>query len=151
MLDGVTVAAYGTTMPLNQVANVIVADSQMLQVTPFDPANLQAIAAAVRNDPSLGLNPSDDGRVVRVAIPPLTGERRAQIAKQLGDKAEECRIALRNVRQEAFKSVKAKKEAKELSEDDAKRAEKEIDKLMADFSHRVESAAQAKEREVMTV
>ncbi len=151
MLDGVTVSAYGTNLPLNQVANVTVADSQMLQITPFDPSNLQAIAVAIRNDSSLGLNPSDDGRVVRVSVPPLTTERRTQIAKQLGDKAEECRISLRNVRQDALKSAKSKKENKELSEDDVKRVEKEVDRLTAEFSGKVEAVTKAKEQEIMTI
>ena len=81
MLDGIQVEAYGQKMPLNQVANVVAPEPQMVTVTPFDPTNLQAISAAIRADQSLGLNPSDDGRLVRVPIPPLTEERRKQIVK----------------------------------------------------------------------
>src|SRR5215469_7354940 len=92
MLDGVMVEAYGAKMPLNQVANIVVPEPQQLQVTPFDQANLQAIASAIRDDQSLGFNPSDDGRVVRVPVPSLTTERRSQIAKQLGERVEDCRI-----------------------------------------------------------
>ena len=124
MLDSIKVEAYGTTMPLNQVANVTAPEAQLLQITPFDPSTLQAISAAIRNDQSLGFNPSDDGRIVRVPVPPLTEERRRQLVRQASDKLEEARIALRNVRQDGLKDAKAKKEAKELSEDDVKMIEK---------------------------
>src|SRR4051794_34630122 len=82
MLDSVTVEAYGTPMPLIQVATITVPESQLIQITPFDPNNLAAISTAIRNNPSLGLNPADDGRVVRVPIPPLNEERRRELAKQ---------------------------------------------------------------------
>ena len=98
MLDGIKVEAYGASMPLNQVANVTAPEAQMLLVTPFDPSNLQNIAAAIRADQSLGFNPSDDGRVVRVPVPALTEDRRKQLVRQVGEKVEEARIALRNVR-----------------------------------------------------
>ncbi len=110
MLDGIKVEAYGAEMPLNQVANVTAPEAQLLQITPFDPSNIQQIAAAIRNDQSLGLNPSDDGRVVRVPVPPLTEERRRQLVKQAAEKLEEARIALRNVRQDGLKEAKRKKE-----------------------------------------
>src|SRR6266852_5174357 len=90
MLDGVMVTAYGTQMPLNQVANVTAPEAQLIQITPFDPNNIQAIAGAIRDNPTLGLNPSDDGRVVRVPIPPLTEERRREYVKSLGGKVEDC-------------------------------------------------------------
>lgn len=151
MLDGVTVEAYGTRMPLNQVANVTVPEATMIQVTPFDIGNVHAISDAIRNDQSLGLNPTDDGRVVRVPIPSLTTERRQQFVKQLGDKAEECRISLRGIRQDAFKAAKAQKESKELSEDDVKRIEKEIVHSMADFNTQIDSLTKAKEQEIMTI
>ncbi|HEX4662341.1 MAG TPA: ribosome recycling factor [Candidatus Saccharimonadales bacterium] len=151
MLDSVQVEAYGSKMPLNQVANVTVPESQSLQITPFDPANLQNIVTAIRNDQSLGMNPSDDGRLVRVPIPPLTEDRRRDIVKQLGEKVEECRIALRNIRQDGIKDAKRKKDAKELSEDDVKHVEKEFDKLMGEFQLQIEAAFKAKEQEIMTI
>jgi len=151
MLDGIMVEAYGTKMPLNQVANVTVPEPQLLQLTPFDPSQIQAIAAAIRNDQSLGFNPSDDGRVVRVPIPPLTEERRRQIIKQTGEKGEEARIALRVVRQDALKDAKRRKDAKELSEDDVKRAEKEIDSLMAEYQDRIDSDLKSKEKDILTI
>jgi len=151
MLDSVHVEAYGQPMPLNQVANVVVSDAQMLSVTPFDPSNLQAIAAAIRADQTLGLNPSDDGRVVRVPIPPLTEERRKQIVKQTSEKVEEARISLRNVRQDALKEAKRLKDAKELSEDDLKRVEKTIDDAVATQNSRIDAIFKDKEKEILTI
>lgn len=151
MLEGVTVEVYGAKMPLNQVANITAPEPQMLQVTPFDPSNLQAIAGAIRADQSLGFNPSDDGRIIRVPVPPLTEERRRQLVKQTSEKVEEARIALRNIRQDALKDAKRMKDAKELSEDDVKRVEKEIDKLMADYQEKIEAAFKAKEKDILTI
>ncbi|HEX6462103.1 MAG TPA: ribosome recycling factor [Candidatus Saccharimonadales bacterium] len=149
MLDGVMVDAYGQKMPLNQVGNVIIADAQLLQVTPFDPNSLQAIVVAIRDNQSLGLNPSDDGRVVRVPVPPLTAERRQQLVKQLGEKVEDCRIVFRNVRHDALKDAKAMKDSKAISEDDYKRIEKTLENAMNDTQAKLEAAAKTKEQEVM--
>lgn len=151
MLDGIKVEAYGTAMPLNQVANITAPEAQLLQITPFDPSNIQAIAAAIRNDQGLGLNPSDDGRVVRVPVPPLTEERRRQLVRQASEKVEEARIALRNIRQDGLKDAKAKKENKELSEDDVKLVEKEFDRLMQEFNGKLEQAFKAKEQDILTI
>jgi len=151
MLDGLTVEAYGQAMPLNQVANVVAAEAQMLTVTPFDPSNLQAIVAAIRADQGLGLNPSDDGRLVRVPIPALTEERRKQIVKQTSEKVEEARIALRNIRQDALKEAKRLKDAKEISEDDQKRIEKSIDESMATYNAHLDTAFKEKEKEILTI
>lgn len=151
MLDGIKVEVYGAEMPLNQVANVTAPEAQLLQITPFDPSNIQQIAAAIRNDQSLGLNPSDDGRVVRVPVPPLTEERRRQLVKQAAEKLEEARIALRNVRQDGLKEAKRKKEGKELSEDDVKLVEKEIDRLMSESQAKLEEIFKAKEKDILTL
>lgn len=151
MLDSVQVEAYGQKMPLNQVANITAPEPQLLQVTPFDPSNVQVIAAAIRADQSLGFNPSDDGRIVRVPVPPLTEERRRQLVKQTGEKVEEVRIALRNIRQDGLKDAKRKKEAKELSEDDVKHIEKEFDKLMSDYQEKIDAAFKAKEKDILTI
>lgn len=151
MLDGLTVEAYGQPMPLNQVANVVAVEAQMLTITPFDPSNIQAIVATIRADQSLGLNPSDDGRIVRVPIPALTEERRKQIVKQTSEKVEEARIALRNIRQDALKEAKRLKDAKELSEDDLKRIEKSIDDSMALYNGQIDTAFKDKEKEILTI
>lgn len=150
-LDGIMVVAYGTPMPLNQVSNVTAPEAQLLQITPFDPSNIQAIAEAIRNDQSLGLNPSDDGRVVRVPIPPLTTERRQGIVKQLGEKVEEAHITCRNVRHDALDTAKKAKNEKQISEDEFGLIEKQIDALMAKTKAEIEVAAKTKEQEIMTV
>jgi len=152
MLSGIAVEAYGQKMPLNQVANVTAPEAQQLLVTPFDPSNIGAISQAIRDDQGLGLNPSDDGRVVRVPIPALTEERRRELVKQLGEKVENARIAMRQVRQDAFKELKRKKDAKELSENDITRIEKDFDhNLMTEYQAKIDTAFKAKEQEVMTV
>lgn len=151
MLDGVMVEAYGAPMPLIQVATVTAPESQLLQITPFDPSNLQAIATAIRNNPSLGLNPSDDGRVVRVPVPPLTEERRRELAKQVGQKQEECMVSLRGVRHEAMDAFDEAKKNKSLGEDDAKRFSNQVEDAMNKTRAEVESLAKAKETEIMTV
>ena len=151
MLDGVLVEVYGQKMPLNQVANITAPEPQLLQVTPFDPSNVQAVSASIRNDQSLGFNPSDDGRIVRIPVPPLTEERRRQLVKQTSEKVEEARIALRNIRSGGLKDVRRKKEAKELSEDDVKQIEKEFDKQMADYQAKIEAAFRAKEKDILTI
>lgn len=151
MLDSIKVEVYGSLMPLNQAANITVPEPQLLQITPFDPSNLQTIVGAIRADQSLGLNPSDDGRVVRVPVPPLTEERRRQLVKQTSEKVEEARIALRNIRQDALKDAKRKKDAKELSEDDVKAVEKAIDRLMAMYQEKIEEAFKVKEQDILTI
>lgn len=151
MLDGVVVEAYGATMPLNQVANVTAPEASMLLITPFDPSNIAAISSAIRGEQNLGFNPSDDGRVVRVPVPALTEERRKQLVKQAGEKVEEARIALRNVRQDALKEAKRLKEDKQLSEDDLKRVETEIDRLVHDNQGKLDELFVVKEKEILTV
>lgn len=151
MLEGVLVEVYGTRMPLNQVANVTAPEAQMILVTPFDPSNIVSISAAIRDNPSLGLNPSDDGRVVRVPVPSLTEERRHQLVKQVGEKVEEARIAMRNVRQDALKDAKKMKEDKEMGEDDYKRVEKEVDSVMSANQDKIDEIFKAKEKDVLTI
>lgn len=151
MLDSIQVEAYGQRVPLNQVANVTAPEAQLLTITPFDPTTLQAVVAAVRADQAMGLNPSDDGRIIRVPIPPLTEDRRKQIVKQTSEKVEEARIALRNIRQEALKETKRLKDAKELSEDDQKRSEKAIEDLMADANAKLDLLFKEKEKEILTL
>ena len=146
MLSGIKVEVYGQFMPLNQVANITAADATLLVITPFDPANIQAITTAIRADQSLGLNPADDGRVIRVPIPALTEERRKEIVKNASTKVEEAKVALRNVREDARKALK---NTEEISEDVKKRAEKEIDNLTKEFSDKIEDDFKAKSEEIM--
>lgn len=151
MLDSILVEVYGAKMPLNQAANITAPEPQLLQITPFDPSNIQVIAAAIRNDQSLGFNPSDDGRLIRVPVPALTEERRKLLVKQTSEKVEEARIALRNIRQDGLKDAKRKKDAKELSEDDVKGIEKEFDKLMSDYQSKIDASFRAKEQDILTI
>lgn len=146
MLSGIKVEAYGQFMPLNQVANITAADATLLVITPFDPSTIQAIASAIRADQSLGLNPADDGRVIRVPIPALTEERRKEIVKNASSKVEQAKVAIRNIREDARKAIKA---AEELGEDTKKRAEKEIDDLTKEFSDKVDAEFKAKSDEIM--
>lgn len=147
MIASVKVEAYGQWMPLNQVANVVVADATLLTVTPFDPANLQNISAAIRNDSTLGLNPADDGRIVRVPIPGLTEERRREIVKTASAEVENAKIAIRNIREDARKDIKAA----ELPEDAKKRAEKDIDELTKTYTDKVDAEFKQKEAEIMKI
>lgn len=151
MLDGVTVEAYGTPMPLKQVASIAVPEATMIQLTPFDPNNLQAIADAIRNDQGLGLNPTDDGRVIRVPIPPLTEERRRELAKQVGAKQEECMIQLRNARHGALDLINQAKKDKDIGEDEAARLHKQIDEAMKAAQTDAEKAAKAKEADILSI
>lgn len=148
MLSGVKVEVYGQFMPLNQVANITTADATLLVITPFDPTNIAAISAAIRADQSLGLNPADDGRVIRVPIPALTEERRKEIVKNASAKVEEAKVALRNVREDARKAIKV---AEEMSEDVKKRAEKEIDEITKEFNDKVDAEFKTKSEEIMKI
>ncbi len=148
MLSGIKVEVYGQFMPLNQVANINAADATLLVITPFDPANIQNISAAIRADQALGLNPADDGRVIRVPIPPLTEERRKEIVKAASSKVEEAKVAIRNIREDARKTIKI---ATEIGEDAKKRAEKDIDELTKEFGDKIDSEFKNKSNEIMKI
>jgi ribosome recycling factor len=151
MLDGVTAEAYGQPMPLIQLATITAPEAQLIQITPFDPSNLQAIATSIRNNPSLGMNPTDYGHVVRVNVPPLTEERRKQLARQVSDKVEETMVRLRGARHDALKAADQAKKDKDIGEDDAKRIEKQVDEVMNVQRAAIDQLAKAKETEIMTV
>ena len=123
----------------------------MLLVTSFDPSNITAIEASIRANEALGFNPSDDGRVVRIPVPPLTEERRKQMVRLASEKVEDVRISMRNIRQDALKEAKNLKENKELSEDDLKLIEKEIDKLMSEMQTKIDAIFDSKKKEILTV
>lgn len=150
MLSSIVVEAYGVPTPLNQVANVTTPEAQLLQISPFDPSNVKAIVDSIRMS-NLGFNPSDDGRIIRVPIPPLTEERRREMVKMLGEKVEDCRIAMRTIRQDALKDAKRMKDNKELSEDDVKAVEKGIDDDMKDYQGKIDHVFREKEKEIMTL
>jgi ribosome recycling factor len=151
MLDGLMVEAYGTQMPLIQVGSVSTPESQLLQITPFDPNNIQAISTAIRNNASLGMNPMDDGRVVRVPIPPLTEERRREYVKVVGSKLEDTMVSLRNIRHDALRDIDQAKKDKTIGEDEATRLQKQVDEAMTKTKSEAETAAKSKEQEILTV
>lgn len=151
MLDGIMVEAYGTPMPLRQVANVTAPEAQLIQVTPFDPNNLEAISNAIRDDQGLGLNPSDDGHVVRIQIPALTEERRRELAKQISAKQEDCMIKLRAARHEAMDAINKLKKDKQIGEDDAKRLSGQVEEAMGKARGEAETASKAKEADILTL
>lgn len=151
MLDGLMIEAYGVSMPLIQVGQVTAPEAQLLQITPFDPGNLPAISTAIRNSPNLGMNPMDDGKVVRVPIPPLNEERRREYVKVVSGKVEDTMISMRNARHEAMDAIDNAKKDKEIGEDEAKRLKQLIEDAMNKAKADVDGAAKTKESEIMTI
>jgi len=151
MLDNVKVEVYGQQMPLKAAGNITAPEAQLLQITPFDPNNLQAISNAIRDDQSLGLSPTDDGRVVRISIPPLTTETRASMVKIIGQKVEDCMITSRQARHDGFKKLEQGEKDKDISKDDRIRYEKQIDDLLTKHKQEVDRLAAEKEKELMTI
>jgi len=151
MLDGIIVEAYGQEMPLKAVGSITAPEAQLLQITPFDAANLTAISNAIRDNQSLGLTPTDDGRVVRINLPPMTAENRQAMVKILNQKLEESLIAARNARHEAFHKAEQSEKDKTMSRDELERLKKDVDDLLAKQKGEVENLAKAKEAEILTV
>ena len=150
-IDNIKVEVYGQQMPLKAVGNITAPEAQLLQITPFDPNNIQAISAAIRDDQSLGLSPTDDGRVVRISIPPLTTETRASMVKIINQKVEECMVTSRQARHEAFHKGDQAEKDKEISKDDRIRFEKQIDELLSKQKTEVDALSASKEKELMTI
>jgi ribosome recycling factor len=150
MLDSVTVDYYGSQMPLNQIAQVHASEAQLLTVQPFDPTSLPAIEKAIRIA-ELGLNPMNDGKIIRVPVPPLTEERRKDMVKHLNKVLEEHRTAIRNIRRDGNDAIKKAMKEKKITEDDEKRAMEEIQKLTDDEINKMEEMNKGKERELMEV
>ena len=150
MLDGVKVPYYGSEMPLNQIAQVHAAEAQLLTVQPFDPSAIAEIEKALRSG-DLGFNPQNDGKIIRIPIPPLTQERRKEMVKHLHKVLEDHRTAVRNIRRDGNELVKKAKNDKKISEDDEKRALEEIQKLTDDEIKKMEEMCKNKEKEVMQV
>lgn len=151
MVENIPVEVYSQTMPLKALASIMAPEAQSLQITPFDPGNLQAIAEAIRNDQSMGLSPTDDGRVVRIQIPPLTTETRQAMTKLVGQKVEETMIASRQIRHEAINRAEAGEKAKEIGRDELERFKKQVDELMSTQKLEVDKLAETKEKEITTV
>lgn len=150
LLDMVRVDAYGSKMPINQVATVNVPEPRMLLVQPWDKALMGPVEKAIRSA-DLGLNPANDGNVIRVPIPALNEERRREMVRLLHKLAEEGRIAIRHARHEANKRIKSAEQAHEIGEDDARRQTDEIQKMTDEYITRIDHLLKAKEEEVMEV
>ena len=150
ILDTVVVDYYGTPTPLNQMASVHAPEPQMVTVQPWDQTQIGAIEKAIRAA-DLGLNPSNDGKLVRVPIPPLTEERRRQLAKQIHDVAEDHRTAIRNVRRDANDRLKKMMKDKVISEDAERDALAEVQKLTDSHIGKIDELAKVKEQEIMSV
>ena len=150
LLDNVTVDYYGTPTPLNQMASVHAPEAQMLTVQPWDQTQIKNIESAIRSS-DLGLNPSNDGKLIRVPIPPLTEERRRVLAKQVHEAAEDHRTAVRNVRRDANDRLKKMLREKAISEDAERDALEEVQKLTNTYVGKIDELAKTKEQELMSV
>ncbi len=150
MLDGITVDYYGTQTPLNQMGNVSAPEPQMITVQPWDTSQLGAIEKAIRSS-DLGLNPMNDGKLIRVPVPVLTEERRKDLVKHLHKVLEEHRTAIRNIRRDGNDGIKKAMKDKKITEDEERRALEELQKLTDDEIKKMEEMSKTKEKEVMSV
>lgn len=150
LLDGIKVNAYGSQMAIDQVGTMTIPESNMITIKPWDPQVLPAIEKAILGS-GLGLTPASDGNVVRLTIPPLTGERRKELVKQVKKIGEEYKVAIRNIRRDANESLKKMKKDKELSEDEMFRLQEEAQKVTDGYITLVDEITGGKEKEVMAV
>ncbi|NLG86664.1 MAG: ribosome recycling factor [Firmicutes bacterium] len=150
LLDRIMVDYYGSPMPVNQVATISVPEPQLLVIQPWDRSMVNAIEKAILKS-DLGLTPSSDGTVIRLPIPSLTEERRKDLCKAVKKKAEETKVAIRNIRREANDELKSLEKELSISEDETKRRQEEIQKLTDRFVQDIDNLAQAKEKEIMSL
>ena len=150
MLDSVSVEYYGSQMPLNQIATVHAPEAQLITVQPFDPSSLSAIEKSIRGA-ELGLNTMNDGKIIRVPVPPLTEERRKEMVKHLHKVLEDHRTAVRNIRRDGNDAIKKALKDKKISEDEEKRSMDEIQKLTDGEIKKMEDMSKVKEKEVMEI
>ena len=150
LLDGIKVDYYGTPTPLQQVGTLSVPESRMITVTPWDTKMIGPIEKAVQGS-GLGLNPASDGKMVRIPIPPLTEERRKELAKMVRKMAEDARVAVRNVRREAIEKLKDREKKKEISEDLVKRGQERIQKETDAHVKKIDDILKSKEQEILEV
>lgn len=148
VLDKVNVDYYGVPTPIQQMAAVSVAEARVLVIQPWDASTLKAIEKAI-NTSDIGINPTNDGRVIRLAFPALTEERRRDIAKDISKLAENCKVAIRSIRRDGLEKFKAMKKASEITEDDLKNCEKQVQDLTDQFCKNVDELAKIKEKEIL--
>ena len=150
LLDKVLVDYYGTSTPVNQIANVTVPEPRMIMIKPYDRNSLKDIEKAIQKS-DLGLTPNNDGTTIRLQIPQPTQERRKELVKVVSKKAEEAKVAMRNIRRDANESIKKLEKGKQITEDDRKDAQEEMQKLLDKYIKLVDGARATKEKEVMEV
>ncbi len=150
IFDTLRVDYYGTPTPLNQLANLHVPDPAMITIQPWDVSQIAAIDKAIRTS-DLGLNPANDGKILRVPIPPLTEERRKEIVKRLHSIAEDHRVAMRNIRRDANEHLKKLLKDKTISEDEERRALDEVQKMTDGHIQKIDTASKAKEKEILEI
>ena len=150
LVDRVRVEAYGSVMPLNQVATISVPEPRLLVIRPFDASTLGSIERAILKS-DLGLTPNNDGKLIRLAIPSLTDERRRDLAKMVGRRVEEARVAVRNLRRDGMRDLADLEKNKEISEDDHYKAREDLQKLTDDYVAKVDQLGTQKETEIMEV
>lgn len=150
ILDGVIVEYYGTPTPLSGLANLTVADATMLVAQPYDPSQIGAIDKAIRQA-NLGLNPSSDGKIVRIPVPPLTEERRKDLVKRAHDMAEHARTAVRSARRDANDKLKAMEKDKKIGQDEERRGHDEIQRLHDHYIAETNKSLEHKERDILVV
>ncbi|HEY1339876.1 MAG TPA: ribosome recycling factor [Bryobacteraceae bacterium] len=150
ILDHIRVDYYGTPTPLNQLANLHVPEPSLITITPWDVSQIGPIEKAIRTS-DLGLNPANDGKMIRLPIPPLTEERRKELVKKLHAAAEHHRVSVRNVRRDGNEAVKKLLKDKKITEDDDKRAHDEIQKLTDGYMAKIDAAAKTKEKEILEI
>lgn len=150
ILDNIKVEYYGSMVPLNQVATLGIPEPRMITIQPWEQRMLSEIERAILKS-DLGLNPVNDGKMIKIIIPPLTEERRKQLVKVVRKRAEEARVAVRNIRRDIIEEIKKAEKEKKLSEDDSKRLQEEIQKITNSFIEKVDQALEQKEKEIMEV
>ena len=150
VLDRITVDYYGVPTPLNQVGNITVPEPRLLQIQPWDSSLLKAIEKAI-NMSELGINPGNDGKVIRLVFPELTEERRKNLTKDVKKKAEDAKVALRNIRRDALDTFKKQEKKSEISEDDLKVLEDKIQKLTDKYVAEIDKACEEKSKDILTV
>lgn len=150
LLDGITVDYYGTPTPLNQVATLGVPDPRQITIQPWEQKIIPEIEKAILKS-NLGITPTNDGKIIRLNIPPLTEERRKELVKVAKKKAEDARIAIRNIRRDINEEIKKAEKEKVLSEDDAKKLHEEIQKITDSFINKIDDILHQKEKEIMEV
>ncbi len=150
LLDEVRVDYYGTPTPLNQVGTLVVPEPRLITVQPWERNLIPEIEKAILKA-DLGLNPASDGQLIRIAIPPLTEERRKEMAKLIKRMGEDAKIAIRNARRDANEALKKQEKAKDISEDDLKRGEKQVQEITDSFTEKVDEVVVTKEKEVMEI